>query len=289
MTNNTKTLTNTDIEIIRILASDVRKKLAYTNETPIACDLFSTLQKSGINLIEYPIKTNNKEHAFSAAIFSNKINDIKYTFLALNTADYFDKQLFAIAHEFYHYYANREIINIKEEPDKEDDLKANRFAAEFLLPYQALSRILLNEFKTLSLEDLSPTVLLRFIARLYCAWLLPFQAIVRRLHEINAISLIQHDNLLMQNERDESSDFAKFCMAINAQTFKKLNSRTNKTGTSANNIETIIRNYEKEIIDEYEFIKVLNLFDIDSKLLGYSFDLNAEDYCNITDILEMEE
>lgn len=74
------------------------------------------------------------------------------------------------------------------------EAKANRFAAEFLFPEAALKSIILDEFKTSKLEKVSEKTILRFIVRTQCTWWLPYRSIVKRLHEISAISEGQYRN-----------------------------------------------------------------------------------------------
>lgn len=111
-------------------------------------------------------------------------------FIRLNTADYVDKQIFAMAHELYLFFTNTSMhLSRQDRPD--DDMvetKANWFAAEFLLPEGILKRWVFEESKAFSLVDIQIKVLLRFIARLHCTWWLPYRSLVKRLWEMQAIT-----------------------------------------------------------------------------------------------------
>ena len=71
----------------------------------------------------------------------------EFVFIGVNTADYYDRQLFSIAHELYHFITKTpsHLSRIEAEDDKVE-YKANRFAAEFLMPAVTLKSIVLEEF-----------------------------------------------------------------------------------------------------------------------------------------------
>ena len=98
------TLNEVEVDDIRKLARERRQFLGFVGDTPIANDIFTILDKLNILLLEYPIESDNSSPAFSAAIMYSEEGNHKLTFIGLNTADYYDKQIFAIALELYHYY-----------------------------------------------------------------------------------------------------------------------------------------------------------------------------------------
>src|SRR5690554_6165533 len=172
------------IEEIRQMAEKERHGLGFTGTTPIAKDIYTILENLDIVLLEFPVQSNNDRPAFSAGIMYSTEGNEELVFIGLNTADYFDKQVFAIAHELYHFYTKTgSHLSRVEEEENLVEAMANRFAAEFLLPESVLESIVLNEFKQSSLENIQMKALLRFIARLQCTWWLPYRSIVRRLKE----------------------------------------------------------------------------------------------------------
>jgi Zn-dependent peptidase ImmA (M78 family) len=230
-------------------------------------------------LLEYPIESEGDRPAFSAAIMYSEEDDKKLTFIGLNTADFYDKQIFAIAHELYHYYT-KSGSHLSRPDDEESSLievKANRFAAEFLLPETVLESIVLDEFKTSSLDEIQHKALLRFIARLHCTWWLPYRSLVRRLHEIGALSSEQYKKLYCSDERDLQGEYGKIGQATNKVVFLKLNQPTNNIGTSPNEIEIIIRNFEDNLIDEDKFTETLSLFNRTPAEFGYEIKVSQED------------
>ena len=272
-------LNEVQVDEIRKLAGDKRLSLGFVGETPIANDIFTILDRLDIMLLEYPIESEGNRSAFSAAIMYSEEGDKKLTFIGLNTADYYDKQIFAIAHELYHYYtlSGSHLSRPEEEESSLIEVKANRFSAEFLLPETVLESIVLDEFKTSSLEKIQHKTLLRFIARLHCAWWLPYRSLVRRLHEIDAITSEQFEELYTVDERDLQNEYGKIGQAINKDVFLKLNQPTKNIGTSPNKIEIIIRNFEDNLIDEDKFTETLRLFNRTPDEFGYKIKVSKED------------
>lgn len=276
---NPITLNEVQIDEIRKLAGDERRFLGFVGETPIANDIFTILDRLDIMLLEYPIEPEGDRPAFSAAIMYSEEGDKKLTFIGLNTADFYDKQIFAIAHELYHYYtkSGSHLSRPEDEESSLIEVKANRFAAEFLLPETVLESIVLDEFKTSSLEKIQHKALLRFIARLHCTWWLPYRSLVRRLHEIGAISSEQYTELYSVDERDLQGEYGKIGQATNKEVFLKLNQPTKNIGTSPNEIEIIIRNFEDNLIDEDKFAETLSLFNRTPDEFGYEIKVSQED------------
>ncbi len=258
--NSLVVLNELQIESIRKLARDQRQALGFVGDTPIANDIFTILDKLDIRLLEYPIKPEGDSPAFSAVIMYSEEGGPKLVFIGLNTADYFDRQIFAIAHELYHYYSTTgsHLSRLEEEGKDIVEAQANRFAAEFLLPQSVLESIVLNEFKTSCLERIQFKTLLRFIARLQCTWWLPYRSLVRRLKEISAISNKQYQQLYAINERDLNGECGRQ-ESHKPRYLVELNTVTNRVGVSPKDIEIIIRNFEDGLVDEDEFANTLLL------------------------------
>ena len=272
-------LNEVQVDEIRKLAGDERRFLGFVGETPIANDIFTILDRLDIMLLEYPIEPEGDRPAFSAAIMYSEEGDKKLTFIGLNTADFYDKQIFAIAHELYHYYtkSGSHLSRPEDEESSLIEVKANRFAAEFLLPETVLESIVLDEFKTSTLEKVQHKTLLRFIARLHCTWWLPYRSLVKRMHEIGAITSEQYAELYSVDERNLQGEYGKIGQAINKEVFLKLNQPTKNIGTSPNEIEIIIRNFEDNLIDEDKFAETLSLFNRTPDEFGYEIKVSQED------------
>ncbi len=284
-------LNELQLDEIRKLAREKRQSLGFVGGTPIANDIFMILDKLDIVLLEYPINSECDRPAFSAAIMYSEEGNKELTFIGLNTADYYDKQVFAIAHELYHYYT-RTGSHITRLDDLEYNLieaKANRFAAEFLLPRAELQSIVLEDFKKASLAHVSQKMLLRFIARLHCTWWLPYRSLVKRLYEIGAINSNQYEELYTIPERDVDGEYGKICFAFNREVFLKLNTVTSNIGTSPNAIEVIIRNFEDNLIDEDKFAEILSVFNRKPNEFGYDIKISQEDLDEFEDFFSEDE
>lgn len=259
------------VETIRKLAEEKRRTLGFVGETPIANDIFRILETLKIILLEYPMCSSDKRQAFSAALMYSDIQGEELVFLGLNTADYLDKQIFAIAHELYHYFT-KSSSHLSRLMDQDDlvETMANRFAAEFLLPQGVLESIVLKEFKRSSLREIQTKTLLRFMARLQCTWGLPYRSLVKSLKHIGAIGREQYHELYKINERAQGGEYWKYGKVVNTEIFSRLNTATRSINTSPENIELIVRNFEDEIIDESMFAETLALFKKNPEDFGYS-------------------
>ena len=284
-------LNEVQLENIRKLARDMRRRVGFADETPIANDIFTILDQLDIMLLEYPITRVGDRPAFSAAMIYSQDEGEELVFIGVNTADYFDKQLFSIAHELYHYETKTgsHLSRLIEEESNLVEVFANRYAAELLLPANVLEGIVIEEFRNSSLKNLSENTILRFIARLQCNWWLPFKSLVRRLEEIGAISKTQYKQLYQIDERNMNEKYGKIGLAINNETFLKLNTQTKSIGTSPNKVEIIIRNFEDSLIDEDKFYDTLKLFNKSPGDYGYDIKVSDEDIDELNAFFDEED
>jgi Zn-dependent peptidase ImmA (M78 family) len=272
-------LNEMQIQNIKKLAKELRQTLGFVGEAPIANDIFTILDNMNIRLLGYPIESSGEKPAFSAALMFSKDGNEELVFIGLNTAIFFDKQIFAIAHEIYHYITKTATHLSRLDDDEYNmlEFQANRFAAEFLLPESTLESIILDEFKISNLNHIQDKTLLRFIARLQCTWWLPYHSLLKRLREINAISDEQYKRLYSIDERNMDGEYSRIGKAINKEIFTKLNTATNSIEASPKDIEIIIRNFEDNIIDEDQFNNILNTFDKSPDEFGYEIEVSTED------------
>lgn len=118
-------------------------------------------------------------------------------FIALNTAIDVEKQVFAAAHELYHICFNGKadfipssILGEIDEQGKSleiSELKANRFAAEFLVE----EGLLKQEMQHYSVIPGKVTV--KDILMLANLFFVPYETMVKRLYEVNAITPEESD------------------------------------------------------------------------------------------------
>ncbi|MDC7245962.1 MAG: ImmA/IrrE family metallo-endopeptidase [Sphaerochaetaceae bacterium] len=284
-------LSDQDIESIRKLARDLRRRLGLSEEIPIANDMYTVLDKLEIILLELPIEAENDKPSFSAVLLYSKEGGENLVFIGLNTADYFDKQIFAIAHELYHFYTRTGSHLSRSDGEKDDvnEAKADWFAAELLLPEEVLRRRVFEEFGTYLLRDVQTKTLLRFIVRLHCTWWLPYRSLVKRLWEIHAITAQQYENLYDIDERDREGEYYRIGRSTQNDDFIRLNTVTRTIGSSPSAIETILRNFENGLIDEDSFAEILGLFNKNPSDYGYEISVSKDDLDEISDLFEDED
>lgn len=266
-----------------------RKRREYNlGMDPLGENIFKLLRNLNINVLYYPSrqKTNQSNHIH--AVFAATENEgIRNRFIMLNTNEYYDKQIFAVAHELYHFWVEESkmhtLRNIYDSSQKRE-MKANRFAAEFLLPTESLIKEISEKNNGFdSLKDWSKLKILRFTAQLHCDYKLPYKAIIKRLYEVKAIEDEQYNDLIQEDVRVISDTYHKIGVSIDKGVFDLLNEKTMKTGSDTLFIDMIISNYENGIISLDELANDLNLFGKSLEDFGLDEDIDEET------LLEMEE
>lgn len=273
---------------VKRLASDTRRSFGIYPNVPIGNDIKLLLEKKDILLCEYPFPDTNGTHTYGNITWF-KIDNDTITFIGLNTSSFYDEQIFAIAHEIYHYItqSGKAYTPDMEYEDKIIEKKADRFAAELLLPEEALKAAAIDIISSSDMRDVSSAKLLRFIARMQCDWWLPFQAIVNRLFEEGFIDESQYEKLYEIDCRNEEGVYRRLLKNIDAEISELLNKRTKTIGVSNSVIETIISNYEDGFIDDDEFVQTLLMFDKRPEDFGFTMDTEIDN--DLIDFFESED
>jgi Zn-dependent peptidase ImmA (M78 family) len=255
----------------------IKTAAGLSSDTPIGNNMHALLSYHKIVLLENPIARAGSD-SFSAMFMRTKADSVNFSFIGVNTSDYYDKQLFAIAHELYHFYVHdNPHISRDGNPKSPEERKAEYFAAELMLPLDVIKRIIMKEFGTSVISTQSMQVLLRFVARLHCTWWLPYKAIVKRLLEAGAVTSTVYNELYAVDERTKSAPYHRIGLSTNFEYFTLLNTVTEKVGTSATNLENAIRNFEDDIISEDELIRGLQLFNFKPEDFGIEIDSDISD------------
>ena len=270
-------LTEKDIFKICELVSDLRGSFR-SGDSPIGPNIFKLVQSKNIRLVFYPVKSNDK-NSFSAVYISMKNQNETFDFIGLNTNDYLDDQIFSLAHELYHYkkrsslHFYREALNMV---DKEE-LMAERFAAELLLPKSSLDEEVrsINNGST-NLNGWEYKSIFMFIARLQSDYRIPYKAIVKRLYELEFISNSQYENLYKENNRDTNELYHTIGINIGDKEFENLNNYTNTLGVYKNEIENIIRDYYNDLISLPILSDSLKIFGKSLKDFGLQENIDDE-------------
>lgn len=284
--NNEIALTELQVDQIKEYADKERKKFGVI-DVPIAGELFMLLEQEGIAICQYPFPTSKKSHT-DANITRFESESGQMIFIGLNTAIYYDEQLFALAHELYHYITQtgKAYDADADEEDKLTEKKADRFAVEILLPSKVLKSRIIEQFETSQLKNVSNLRLLRFIARLQSEWWLPYRALVLRLCEEKYITDSQVEELFAIDDRDENSVYSKILCGISPDNYKKLNTITKRTDISAWVMETFIQNYEDGDMTDDEFASILKLFGKETDDFGFDLSVDAADVDELDELFE---
>lgn len=271
MKSNIK-LTEKQIVEIKELADKTRKEMGVYSDVAIADDLLMLLEKKGIIVCEYPFAEDVHIDA-NITIFENDGDQL--VFIGLNSNLYYDEQIFALAHELYHYQTKTGMA-FQTDVDMEDavvERMADRYSAELLLPGDVLRRSIKKTFRGQDINEITELRTLRFVARLQVEWWLPYRSIIIRMFEEGGLSQERCETFLSTDCRDENGKYARIFKSIDPDKFLLLNNKSRKLSISNTILEIIIRNFEDGDISEGEFIKLLALFGKDPTDFG--FDVNA--------------
>ena len=212
-------------------------------------DIFKILEMN-CRVIYYPIKDDE------ICGFVYKYKDKKFVYI--NSYIPLEKQVFVAAHELYHIWHSdikkgellKRIILEEtatvEEINKEE-LAANRFGAEFLIAEDVFE----NELKIRNIQR--NYVNLKQIVELMDVFLVPYKTLVRRLYEINYISMDQCRELLTVEDRKENEGIMLWQKRLNI--CKRNNERTEERKLDKL-IDMALELYEKKQIT-YEKLEYL--------------------------------
>ncbi|MEA4863885.1 MAG: ImmA/IrrE family metallo-endopeptidase [Sphaerochaeta sp.] len=243
-------------------------------DLPVANNLLAYCESLGIHIIQAPVSTSTDTGIpqFSALYHLSRSGGEAHHFIGLNTADYYDRQLFALAHELYHYFfasyhESEYRICMADDVSHIADREANYFASEFLLPSSKLVSLIHEWFDgDLSKEGI-PTIL-RAIARVHVVWWLPYKAIVRKLLENNLIDEVLFDRLYAVDTRSPDGQYHRIASSIDGPVIDLLNCRTSILSLDAASLETIISNYHDGITEAEDLVETLRMFDKSPEDLG---------------------
>ena len=244
-----------DRSILELIKSQAHQKHVEYNKLNdvIGSQIFNILELNS-RVLYYPLEDDDVWG------FADKIKE--QSFVCISTSIPYDKQVFAAAHELYHLWFNRgqELIlssaleeedNINSQID-DTELRANRFAAEFLVE----ENLLCQEMKTYGIKR--DNIGIKEILKLATLFLVPYKTMVRRLYEINIFKQSQER---FGNISKEQIDSWRTRLGIS------LPIRENKIGLD-NLVDKAMELYEKKLItiDKLEYL--LSFADLSPIKLG---------------------
>ena len=134
-------------------------------------------------------------------------------FVVINSSIPEDCQVFAAAHELYHIWYDKqaEIVKadiIDESATDRNELKANRFAAEFLVEQDLL-------FKEMGLYSIArDNITIKDILRLSELFTVPYQTMVKRLCETGVFAKKEQDRFLSKTDKDVLAARKRFAIPV---------------------------------------------------------------------------
>lgn len=185
------------VELISVVIESVRKDYVIDNAI-VRDDIFTILEKH-CTVLYYPIE-DERNCGFH---IKKIVNDTLEDFIYINTAKPLEEQIFAAAHELGHIWnVAGEVWQMAAEDEAlttemEEDI-TNRFAAELLMPTRVFRATFYEHKDELGVvgDQVKVDDLLRIIALQMSDFLVPYEAVRKRLHECNIIN-------------DEGRDFLK--------------------------------------------------------------------------------
>ena len=204
-----KELSSDEILQIKNQSKDARGR--YGLNAPIGTNIFSFLEQKGDIVFQLQ---DFKESELDVMIIKYSAKSQK-KYIIINSDKPLINQIFAAAHEFYHYLysfignSQDSIVCTFSKNDKEE-IKANRFAAEFLLPEEALKDEVNSFSKFIDGKFLNAPIARQIVFCFYLTtkYSIPLKAVMYRLREEN----ISNTDYLLNHYEDVKQlllDFSK--------------------------------------------------------------------------------
>lgn len=276
---NLNILSEEEISDIKNKANESLGKCRRANQI-IRDDIFSILEKN-CKVFYYPINDDD----ICAFIVKRGVN----FFIFINTHIPLEKQVFAAAHELYHLWHTHSAwevlksltldkqIDNTESITKEEN-KANRFAAEFLVPESLLITELLHHDIRRNKIDIKD------IIELMDVFLVPYKTIVRRLYEVDYLENEQCNEFLQLPDRDEDKEVRLWQKRL--ELCNKNNVRTERIKLD-NLVDMSLDRYEKKQITLEKLSYLLNF--VNQKPEDYSISEIAPNLPSEEEILRIME
>lgn len=258
-----------------------RKIFEILRDNKVEVLFFSLPKKVSVNILGLYLKTNH--------VHKSKSRD----YIALNATVPSDELVFNACHEYYHFVTGEtQEFSITRTGNNEDrcERKANRFAAEFLIPTNVLElHIKRNNFGMLDLNNMSMISLYRIIASLTIRYQAAFVTVIKRLKEINSINDELFKKLLEVKSRNESSLYYRIASNLGGSEFELLNKELRIKGKLESSfIMKILDNYDNGIIGVDTLQSDLAIFGLNKNDFGYEEeDLDLDD--DIEGVFELDE
>jgi len=186
-------------------------------------------------------------------------------FVAINTSIPIDEQVFAAAHELYHIWFDNKAealsssildeFNGEEKYTDISELKASRFAAEFLVDEDLL-------FSEMKLYSIIPgKITIKNILTLASLFTVPYKTMIKRLHEVGAISSEERREYLNKSENAINQLRKRYSIPI---------PETDNRIVLDNLVELAVSSYEKKQITYEKLEYLLSMSNLKPADVGIS-------------------
>lgn len=284
-----------EIEKIEKKALEQRKIYDLGDESPIGLKIFSYVENIFDSyILLYSLKTRK------IAGFTRKKGDTIQIFV--NTSFNLSFQVFATAHELYHLIDLKEksidkfiICNNQDISESIDDsgssieeIKANYFAAAFLMPKAVIEK----RFSNLKSNKYSEVDLVLEIMKLQYEYEIPYKTILKRLKELRIIGNEEYHKL-----KDYDEQILEYCKMLDEEMRKRINDLEHPNARkyhslnvpkiaydvyrnniiSISKLESVVNKYDKTLND-FKIVKPeVNTINMDFSNFGTGDDADEDD------------
>lgn len=255
-------LSSNDIDKIEYMAKSQRKSNDLGEVSAIGENVFNIIENIYASyILLYPLNTKK------VAGFTRKQNNEIQMFI--NTSFNLDFQVFAAAHELYHLieFSGKEedgfvVCNDKEDINEnldnniisKNELKANYFAAAFLLPKDLIEK----RIKKLKCCIFNEEDIFFEILKLQYEYEVPFKTVLKRLKELGSIGDKEFERILLLR----SNNYKYYNMLDNNmyERIMKLESPTKRVYDSINSPKCAADVYKSSLISFNKMEKILSKY-----------------------------
>jgi Zn-dependent peptidase ImmA (M78 family) len=277
-------LSLTDINKIEDMAKSQRKSNDLGEVSPVGEKIFNIIESVyNAYILLYPLSTKKV-----AGFTRKQNNDIQ---IFVNSSLNLDFQVFVATHELYHLieFNHKDdddfvVCNDKEDINEDldasnisiNELKANYFAASFLLPKEIIQKRFKGFKKSSSDEDIFIEIL-----KLQYEFEVPFKTVLKRMRELERIGDTEYKRILAMAEK--SSEYRKMLDNNIPDKISELEKPTNRIYDSINSPKCATDLYKNSLISFNKMVKILDRykkstqdFNIE-KIENKVFDLSSLD------------
>lgn len=250
------------------------------NGNSVGSKIFTILQNKGINVLLFSLNENSENSILGLYIRKpNSVSNKPSHYIAINSTVPYDDVIFNFCHEYYHFLTddiNQVLITRAKIEDDLTEVKANRFAAEYLLPALEFELFIKSENDgNINLNGYPEHLIFRIIAMSVIKFQIAYQVVVKRLFEVNSISMKYRDQLLKHDSRDTNSVYYTIGRNLGGNDFDYLNKpymefQAGVVSSKDNTVVSdILHNFDKGRISVDTLKKDLAIFGFEMKTFGY--------------------